>query len=105
MLRCIGACAGELAVEHTQVIHVSDSECFPTMWCTARAVTAYLIREQQLDSLPNSVVMGFDDARSSVLVDELDKRLLWIANTRCEFTCSPDEHLSIGWARPCVKHI
>lgn len=76
MLRCIGACAEELAVEHTQVIHVSDSERSPTMRCTARAVTAYLIREQQLDSLPNSVVMGFDDARSSVLVDELDKALV-----------------------------
>ena len=64
-----------MAVEHTQLTYVSNSERSPTKRRSARAFTTDLIHKKGLGTLSNSVVVGFDDTWSPALVDEFDEPL------------------------------
>ena len=76
VLRTVGPDTRESALQHAQTADSIDVELLPSVGRTTLTLAADLKSEQALDTMPDAVVMGLDDADTSAFVNELDETLV-----------------------------
>ena len=69
----VGASAGEVPIEHTQIPHLVDFEVLPPVRDAATARTADLIAKQAGFAAADAVVVRLDDPSGIGLIEEFDE--------------------------------